>query len=235
MKTLGMIGGTSWHSTIEYYRLINEGVGEKIGKQGNPPLIIHSINIELMREQNREKINAKYLDVAQKLELANADGIIICANTPHMTYSFVQPKIGIPILHIAEATGKEAERLHLRTLGLLGNKPTMTGNFISEIIKSKFSIETVIPDEKYLDLAHHYVSKELTQGVFSQEAKDFFISQMALLQDKGAQGIILGCTELPILLKDSSYDIPLLPTTQLHVIMAVDFIVSETDAIDSSA
>ncbi len=225
MKTLGMIGGTSWHSTIEYYRLINEGVSERIGKQGNPPLIIHSINIELMREQNKKKINAKYLDVARKLELVEADCIIICANTPHMTYSFVQPKIGIPILHIAEATGKEAKRLHLSTLGLLGNKPTMTGNFISEIIKNKFSIETVIPDNQYLNLAHHYVSKELTQGVFSQQAKDFFISQMKLLKGKGAQGIILGCTELPILLKDVSYDIPLLPTTQLHVKMAVDFIV----------
>lgn len=103
MKTLGMIGGTSWHSTIVYYRLINELVGEKIGPQANPPLIVHSINIELMREQDKEKINAKYLDVSQKLQNAGAEAIIICANTPHMTYEFVQPKIDIPILHIADA------------------------------------------------------------------------------------------------------------------------------------
>lgn len=226
MKTLGMIGGTSWHSTIEYYRLINELVGVKIGRQGNPPLILHSINIEIMREQNKERINAKYLDVAKKLQLAGAEAIIICANTPHIVYSFVQPKIDIPILHIAEATGKEAVRYKLKTLGLLGNIPTMTGSFIQSILTDQFAIKTIIPDEKYLEQAHHFVSKELTQGVFSEEAKNFFLNQMYLLQDKGAEGIILGCTELPILFNKTNFDIPLLPTTELHVNMAVDFILN---------
>lgn len=226
MRTLGMIGGTSWHSTIEYYKLINEGVGKRIGTQGNPPLIIHSINIELMREQNKEKINAKYLDVSTKLQQAGAEAIIICANTPHMAFPFVQPKIEIPILHIAEATGKEAKRHGISTLGLLGNKPTMTGRFIPDVLKDKFSVKTVIPDEKHLDRAHYYISKELTQGVFSQEAKGFFLEQMKILRAKGAEGIILGCTELPILFKGTDYDIPLLSTTELHVNMAVDFILS---------
>lgn len=226
MKTLGMIGGTSWHSTIEYYKLINQGVGQKIGTQGNPPLIIHSINIELMREQNKDKINTKYLDVSQKLQQAGVEAIIICANTPHMAYPYVNPKINIPILHIAEATGKEAEKHGLQSLGLLGNKPTMTGTFIPDILEEKFSIETMIPDGKYLDQAHYYVSKELTQGIFSQEAKEFFLEQMNLLTAKGAEGIILGCTELPILFEETDYDIPLLSTTQLHVDMAIDFILS---------
>jgi aspartate racemase len=226
MKTLGMIGGTSWHSTIEYYKLINEGVGKRIGTQGNPPLIIHSINIELMREQNKKKINAKYLDVSKKLRQAGAEAIIICANTPHMAYPYVNPKINIPILHIAEATGNEAKKHGLKSLGLLGNKPTMTGAFIPGILEEKFSIETIIPDEKYLDQAHYYVSKELTQGIFSQEAKDFFGEQMNLLKDKGAEGMILGCTELPILFKGTDYDVPLLSTTELHANMAIDFILS---------
>lgn len=226
MKTLGMIGGTSWHSTIEYYKLINKGVGKRIGTQGNPPLIIHSINIELMREQNKEKINAKYLDVSTKLQQAGAEAIIICANTPHMAYPYVQPKIKIPILHIAEATGKEAKKYGLQSLGLLGNKPTMTGRFILDVLEENFSIKTVIPDEKHLDQAHYYVSKELTQGIFSQEAKDFFLEQMDLLKGKGAEGIILGCTELPILFKGTDYDVPLLSTTELHVNMAIDFISS---------
>ena len=111
MKTLGLIGGTSWHSTLVYYRLINEMVGEHIGTQSNPPMIIHSINIEVMREQNSDRINATYLDVALKLQNAGAEAIVICANTPHMAYDFVQPKIDIPILHIADATGKEAAKL----------------------------------------------------------------------------------------------------------------------------
>jgi len=224
MKTLGMIGGTSWHSTIEYYKLINQMASKKIGDWANPPLIIHSINIELMREQNKEKINSKYLDTATKLQHAGAEAIIICANTPHMVYDFVQPQINIPILHIADATGKEAKGLGLKKLGLLGNKPTMTGNFIPKILKKNYDIATIIPEVDAIPRAHEYVSKELTQGVFSQEAKQFFIQQIELLKEKGADGIILGCTELPLLIQKDDVDIPTLATTNLHAQMAVDFI-----------
>lgn len=224
MKTLGLIGGTSWHSTIEYYRLINQLAAKIIGEWANPPLIIHSINIELMREQNKEKINAKYLETALKLQEVGAAAIVICANTPHMVYDFVQPKIEIPILHIADATGREAKRLGLKKLGLLGNKPTMTGNFIPKVLAKNYNIETLIPEEEFIPKAHEYVSKELTQGIFSDEAKAFFKEQIRLLQARGADGIILGCTELPLLIKPNDVDIPTLATTNLHAQMGVDFI-----------
>ncbi|AFL85633.1 aspartate racemase [Belliella baltica DSM 15883] len=224
MKTLGMIGGTSWHSTIEYYRLINELVGEVIGEDQNPPLILHSINIQLMREQNKNKIIAKYLDVAQKLEQAGAEAIIICANTPHMVYEIVQPQINIPILHIAEAIGKEAQKLGLNTLGLLGNKPTMTGDFIPGFLKKHYGIKIIIPESDYLDQSHYYVSKELTLGKFTKEAKSFYEKQMSLLAHKGAEGMIMGCTELPLLIKQEETVFPLITTTQLHAQLAVDFI-----------
>ncbi len=226
MKTLGLIGGTSWHSTIVYYRLINELVGKQIGTRGNPPMIIHSINIEVMREQNVEKIHATYLDVAQKLQKAGAQGIVICANTPHMAYDFVQPKIDIPILHIADATGKEAARLGLKKLGLLGNRPTMTKGFIPEVLKKNYGIETLVPETDFFTRAHDYVSKELTQGKFTEEAKDFFLGQISMLIKRGAEGIILGCTELPLLVKQENVEIPLLSTTDLHAQMAVDFILN---------
>ncbi|MFA0964113.1 aspartate/glutamate racemase family protein [Roseivirga sp. BDSF3-8] len=226
MKTLGMIGGTSWHSTIAYYQLINEKAGEKTGNLENPPIILHSINIALMREQNRDKINAKYLDVSNKLVEAGAEAIIICANTPHMAYDHVQPKLSVPILHIAEATGKEAQRLGLRKLGLLGTKPTMTGTFITDMLKNKFVIESIIPSTEHLDQTHRFISEELTQGVFSKEARTFFTQQMDELQYRGAEGIILGCTELPILFQDITYPLPLLATTELHADMAVEFIFS---------
>jgi aspartate racemase len=226
MKTIGLIGGTSWHSTIEYYRLINDLVGKEIGTQGNPELIIYSINIELMREQNKEKINAKYLEVSQKLEQAGAKAIVICANTPHMVYDYVQPKINIPILHIADATGKKAKEKGLSKLGLLGNRPTMTGDFIPNVLQVNYGIETFIPETNYIGEAHNYVSKELTQGEFTSEAKEFFIEQIELLVQKGADGIILGCTELPLLIKQEEVNIPLLATTELHAQMAVDFILS---------
>lgn len=224
MKKIGLIGGTSWHSTIVYYRLINEMVGEKIGTQGNPEMLIYSLNIELMREQNKEKINNKYLEIARTLQTAGAKALVICANTPHMVYKFVQPQIDVPILHIADAVGKEAQKKNLKTLGLLGNRPTMTGDFIPSYLEKKFEIETIIPDGKYIDQNHHYVSNELTQGVFSEEAKKFFLEQMRLLRQKGAEGIILGCTELPMLIKENDFDLPLIATTELHARMAAEFI-----------
>lgn len=224
MKKIGLIGGTSWHSTIVYYRLINEMVGEEIGAQANPELILYSLNIELMREQNKEKINNKYLEVARKLQGAGAEALVICANTPHMVFPFVQSKIDIPILHIADAIGKEASKKELKTLGLLGNRPTMKGDFISSYLSEKYNIDTLIPDEEYIENCHHFVSNELTQGIFSKEARTFFLKQMQNLQEKGAKGIILGCTELPMLLTENDFDLPMIATTTLHAQMAADFI-----------
>ena len=224
MRKIGLIGGTSWHSTIVYYRLINELVGEKIGAQANPELILYSLNIELMREQNKEKINNKYLEIARTLQDAGAEAIVICANTPHMVFPFVQPGITIPILHIADAIGKEASKKELKTLGLLGNRPTMKGDFISSHLSEKYDIDIIIPDDEYIDKCHHFVSNELTQGTFSPEAKAFFQEQMKKLQEKGAEGIILGCTELPMLLSEHDFDLPLIATTTLHAQMAADFI-----------
>ena len=224
MKTLGLIGGTSWHSTVEYYRDINVGVSKIIGSQANPELILYSINIEIMRAQDKDVINAKYLEVAKKLEVAGAEAIVICANTPHMAYEYVQPRIGIDILHIADATGREAQRLGLKKLGLLGNKPTITGSFISDRLKSQFNIETIIPEGDAIDQSHYFVSKELTQGVFSDKARQFYKEQIQKLKDAGADGVILGCTELPFLMKDVDFVIPALATTDLHVQMAIDFI-----------
>lgn len=229
MRTLGLIGGTSWHSTIVYYRLINELISKKIGSQANPPLIIYSLNIELMREQNWDKINETYLEIARKLEVAGAEAIVICANTPHKVYEFVQPKISIPILHIADAIGLEAQKMQLEVLGLLGNRPTMTGNFLQKRLKQKYNIDVIIPDEEYLDESHKFVSKELTQGKFTETARFFFIDQMQLLKEKGAQGIILGCTELPILIGQEDFDLPLIKTTHLHAQMAVDFVLNPVE------
>ncbi len=228
MNKIGLIGGTSWHSTIVYYRLINEMVGEKIGIQGNPELLIYSLNVELMREQNKEKINNKYLEIAQTLQSAGAKAVVICANTPHMVYDFVQPKIDIPILHIADAIGKEAKKKSLNKLGLLGTRATMTKNFISSFLKENYDIETIIPDDEYIEQNHQYISEELTKGIFSEEAKKFYMEQMRLLRAKGAEGIILGCTELPMLIEQKDFDLPLIATTQLHAKMAADFIMQDS-------
>ncbi len=228
MKTLGLIGGTSWHATQEYYKLINEGVGRQIGTKGNPELIIYSLNIEIMRSMDRDRIHAKYLEVSEKLIRAGAEGILICANTPHLVYDYVQPRISAPILHIADATGKEAARLGLKKLGLLGNRPTMTLGFIPEVLTTRYGIETIIPESSTdIQRSHDFISKELTQGTFSEKAREFFTDQIELFRQRGVDGIILGCTELPLLIDSTKLDVPTLPTTDLHARMAVDFIMKK--------
>ena len=227
MNLLGMIGGTSWHSTIEYYRLLNELVGDKIGTQQNPPLLLYSLNVKLMRENDSEKIKNLYLEIAQKLESAGAKAIIICANTPHMVYDFVQPKINVPILHIADAVAREAKQKSYKKLGLLGTRPTMQGDFLQGGLRDKHQIETLIPADNFIDETHRFISEELTQGKFSDAAKSFYLEQMQLLKERGAEAIILGCTELPMLIQEKDTEIPLLDTTKLHAEMATEFILKD--------
>jgi aspartate racemase len=225
--TLGLIGGTSWHSTVEYYRLINELVTNETGFDTNPPLILYSLNIQVMRSGSAREIVSTYLETGQKLQTAGAQAIVICGNTPHMVYSAVQPRLDIPIIHIADAAGAHAEKEGVKTVGLLGNRATMTRGFMQSRLAERFGIGTVIPDEKGIDKAHHYVANELTLGTFSPEAKAFFKEQMQRLRDRGAEGIILGCTELPMLLGPDDFDLPMFPTTQLHAQMAADFILGK--------
>ena len=224
MRTLGLIGGTSWHSTIVYYRLINELAAKKTGSHANPPLILYSLNVELMREHDVEKIKTAYLHIARKLEIAGAQAIVICANTPHLVYNYVQDKISIPILHIADAIGLEARSKGFSRLGLLGTRPTMEGDFLHKRLKEKFGIQTIVPDEEFLDEIHQYIAKELTQGKFTESAKLFFLDHIQLLKEKGAQAVIMGCTELPLLINAEDSELPLLQTTNLHAQMAVNFI-----------
>ena len=204
--------------------MLNEEVGKHIGSHANPPLLLYSLNVELMRSQDWKRIEAAYLEIALKLQNAGAQGILICANTPHLVYDSIQPKLDIPILHIADAIGKQAISMGLNTLGLLGTKPTMVKGFISEFLADHYGISTVVPGEKDIPRVHHYIAAELTQGQFTEEARNFYIEQMEFLKSKGSQGIILGCTELPLLLNQDDYELPLLATTQLHVAMAVEFI-----------
>jgi aspartate racemase len=226
MKRLGLIGGTSYHSTIEYYRDINFKVGEVIGSSQNPELLLYSINIEVMRRQDEDEINQTYLRVAQTLELAGAEALMICANTPHMAVGFVQPKIGIPFLHIADAVAREAEPKKYRKLLLLGNKPTMTKAFLKDYLAKNYDFEIVIPEEEDINRSHYFVSKELTQGHFTKEAKQFYIELIKAYETK-VDAVILGCTELPMLLKHEEILLPFLKTTDLHIQAAVDFILSK--------
>lgn len=224
MKKLGLIGGTSYHSTIDYYRMINEGVGKEIGQDQNPELLLYSLNIALMRSGDQDKIKQEYLRISKELISIGAEGILICANTPHMVYEFVQPQIKVPILHIGKAIGDYAMKNNFKNLGLLGTKPTVKIGFLEKYITDNYPIKITIPEEEDIDTIHNYISKELTQGVFSEEAKTYFLNQMEILEEKGSDAMILGCTELPILIKQEESNFALIDTTRLHVEMAIEFI-----------
>ena len=224
MKLLGLIGGTSYHSTLEYYRDINAKVADQLGGSQNPELLLYSINIDVMRRQDEDEINQTYLRVAKILEQAGAEALLICANTPHMAVDFVQPKIGIPFLHIGDAVAKDSKKYNFKKLLLLGNKPTMTKGFLKDYLTSKHRLEIVIPDETDIEKSHHFVSKELTQGKFTEEAKTFY-KELIITFENEVDAVILGCTELPILLKNETTKLPFLATTDLHIQMAVDFII----------
>ncbi|GGE07254.1 aspartate/glutamate racemase family protein [Psychroflexus salis] len=227
MKKLGLIGGTSWHSTVEYYKNINQKISEKIGLSSNPELILYSINIDVMRKQVLKDIHQKYLEVATKLQQAGAEAILICANTPHMAVAYVQPKIAIPFLHIADATAEEAKKMGYNKLALLGNKPTITKSFLKDRLAQKHNLKIIIPTEDAIQQSHHFVSTQLTQGKFTEEARDFYKQQIQDFKSQNVDAVILGCTELPILLKDEDTELPMLHTTDLHIQKAVDFILSE--------
>ncbi len=225
MKTLGMIGGTSWHSTIDYYRYLNQLVEERLGSPPvNPPLLMYSLSIDLMRRNDWDEINQAYLKIALTLQQAGAEAILICANTPHKVCPFVEPKLDIPILHIADATAEAAQSLGLTNLALLGTKPVMEEDFIKDRLKDKYQIQTQVAAPEVRAKMHKAIAEELTRGIFDQATKDFFLTEMNNLKAKGIDGVILGCTELPMLIKRDDFDLPLLDTTYLHAKKAVDFI-----------
>ena len=149
---------------------------------------------------------------------------MICANTPHLVYDFVQPQIEVPILHIGKAIGDYATANQFKTLGLLGTKPTLKKKFLRDYLTDNYPLNLVLPDEENINKTHDYIAKELTQGVFSKEAKAYFLDQMSVFAAKGADAVILGCTELPMLIREEDTDFQRIDTTALHVDLAVNFI-----------
>ncbi|MEO6040178.1 MAG: aspartate/glutamate racemase family protein, partial [Saprospiraceae bacterium] len=148
MKTLGMIGGTSWHSTIDYYRYINQLVEERLGTPPrNPPLLLYSLNVDLIRRNDWQEINQAYLEIALALQRAGAEAILICANTPHKVCPFVEPKLDIPIIHIADATAEAARQAGLSNLALFGTKQVMEEDFIKGRLYAKYQLRTHLPGE----------------------------------------------------------------------------------------
>jgi len=229
MRTLGLIGGTSWYSTVEYYRYINQTINERYGDNTNPPLVLFNLNqqhvFELQRQDRWDDIAAMLSDAARKLKSAGAEAVMFCANTPHKVYKKVVANTGMRILHIADATGDAIAAKKLKKVGLLGTIFTMEDGFIPEWLKEHFGVETLAPSSRDSRLElHRIIQEELDMGKFLPKTKDYILAEIEKLRRGGAQGIVLGCTEFPLIIKQSDVSLPVFDTTTLHAQLAVDFI-----------
>ncbi|MDP9089453.1 MAG: amino acid racemase [Pseudomonadota bacterium] len=229
MKPLGIIGGTSWHSTVEYYRYINQAINDRYGNETNPPLIVYNLNqeqIHVLQDQNRwSEIANTYVDAALKLQSIGAQGVLFAANTPHKVYTDVAGKIGIPILHIGDATGIAIKKKGLTHVGLIGTTYTMDDGFMQNWLHEHYQIEVVVPRSAAVKHElQRIIQKELGMGIFRPEAKRYVLRQIEDLEAQGVQGVILGCTEFPLIISQADVRVPLFDTTRLHAEMAVDFV-----------
>jgi aspartate racemase len=225
MKTIGLIGGMSWESSIEYYRIINESVKARLGDLHSADCLMYSVDfaeIEALQHQGDwEQLTREMISAAQRLERGGAACLVICTNTMHKMADAIQSAIQIPLLHIADAAGAAIQDKGLTTVGLLGTRFTMEGDFYSGRLAEKFGLQVLIPEEADRETVHRVIYNELVKGEIREESRQRFLAVIERLQDRGAQGIILGCTEIPLLVKPSDVLVPIFDTTQLHAEAAV--------------
>jgi aspartate racemase len=232
MKTVGLIGGTSWYSTVDYYRYINKAVNDAYGNNTNPPLIVINLDQQHINQlQNRgewDEIALTFVDTVKRLRASGAKGIVFCSNTSHKVYEKVAARTGTPILHIGDATGQAIQKQGLKKVGLIGTQYTMEDPFLVDWLKQHYGIETVVPQSPTIRRElNRIIYQELALGIFRPESKNYVLGQIEELRKQGAQGIVLGCTEFPLIIKPSDVSIPTFATSLLHAQMAVDFIMGK--------
>jgi len=229
MKTIGFIGGLTWLSSMDYYRLLNQLTQQKLGGVSSCKLLMYSVDFAEIKELtiagNWDGIATIICNIAQKLELAGADCILIGANTMHHIADKVQASVSIPLIHIAEVTATEIKLQGLTTIALLGTKYTMQLDFYKNKLAEKH-ITTIIPNLEDIEYINDVIYNEMSKGIFLPERKERFLQIINTLQQQGAQGIVLGCTEIPILIKQADITIPVFDTTLIHVQAAIAFSLS---------
>jgi aspartate racemase len=231
MKTIGLLGGMTWHSTIEYYRLINSGVQKALGGSHSARCILYSVDFEeferLQSEGGWEVLSERMVEAAQRIEKAGADFLLICANTMHRVAGDVTTAISIPLLHIADATAAEIRKQGLCRVALLGTRFTMEQDFYRNRLEQQHGLEVLVPVDDDRKAVHEIIYHELGRGIIQGSSRDIYTAIMGRLHHRGAQGVILGCTEIPLLIRPEDYPLPMFDTTAIHAAAAVRYALNE--------
>ncbi len=227
MKTIGLIGGTGWVSTVEYYRLINEEVNRRLGGHEAARCLLYSLNFgDVMRAKAKDpeqrEVCDLLVDAARRLARAGAEGLVLCANTMHWFAEEVERAVPLPLVHIADATGRRILSKGLRRVGLLGTLPTMERHFYRDRLQA-MGIEVLVPGPDERQFVNRAIYDELVLARFLPETLAAFLAVIDGLRDRGAEGIVLGCTEIPLLVKQPDCQLPLFDTLDIHASAVVDF------------
>ena len=231
MKVIGLIGGMSWHSSLEYYRLINELISEKLGGLRSAHVVLYSLDFDEIEQAQHlarwDDATAMLVSAGTALKRAGADFLVICTNTMHKVADAVAERVGLPLLHIGDVTGSAIVEHGLHRVGLLGTRFVMEEQFYRQRLREKFSIEVLVPGEEERALIHQIIYDELCQGKINDSSRRTCVGIINGLVERGAEGIVLGCTELPLLIRPIDTSVPLFDTTRLHAEAAVKMALAE--------
>jgi len=223
MKTIGLIGGMSWESTVPYYEIINRETNRALGKNRSAKIVLYSFDFEAIEELQYagrwDELRRLILDAGMKLKNAGADFAVLCTNTMHKVAGDFESEVGIPLLHIARAVGEKVREKGIERVGLLGTKFTMEENFYRQILEDAFRLEVLIPGEEDRKIVNSIIYGELVKGIVREESKKEYERIMETMKQGGAEGIILGCTEIGLLIKN--YNLPIFDSAEIHARQAV--------------
>jgi len=231
MKTIGLIGGMSWESSIEYYRIINQETRKRLGGLHSAKSILLSVDfaeIEVLQNHNRwDEAGTLLMAAGENLEAGGADFVVLCTNTMHKVAARIQAHLHVPLLHIADATARTIKQSGIRRVALLGTRFTMVEDFYKGRLNRSYGLEVVIPEADEIETVNRIIYEELCMGKILPASKESYMKVMNGLVEKGAEGIILGCTEIGLLVQKPDSRVPLFDTTRIHAVAAVEFALEE--------
>jgi aspartate racemase len=227
MKKIGLIGGITWPSTQMYYNLLNTKVAKILGDKYSCELILESVNFAVFSDKQAsgdwDVLHKQMADIALRLQNAGAEIIVICANTMHLSVPTMKKSLSIPILHIVEVIGKAVKAKGCNKVLLLGTRYTMEMDFFKDILKEQFAIEATVPNAEDINTVHNIIYNELAKGIIKEDSRKKYVAIIKKAENDGAQAVILGCTEIPLLIQQKDCDIPAFDTTKEHAYAAVNF------------